>query len=255
MPVPDNFQSVQYAFTRHIRDPGHEPAPADIEDRRMAIYRRLLFNNVANFIANAFPVLRKLTPDDRWEAMLRDYFKRHQATNPLFPQMPTEFLKYLEQERQDSGDPPWLLELAHYEWVETATAIDPREIDLAGIDRDGDLLTGVPVMNPLANALAYQWPVHRLGPDFMPDEPPAQPTYLVIYRDLDDKVGFMGLNPVSARLLDLIQQQSGTGRSMLEQITVELNHPNPAAVINGGRETLTRMREREILLGTRKEQR
>jgi len=251
MPAPDNFRQLQYAFTRHIRDPDHVPAPDDVEDRRMAIYRRLLFNNVRNFLANAFPVLRKVTPDERWQAMVRDYFQHHQAKTPLFPRMPQEFLEYLEQEREDPDDPPWLRELAHYEWMETATAIDPREIDREGIDPDGDLFEGVPVLNPLTNALAYRWPVHRISPDYQPDETPQQPTYLVIYRNPDDTVGFMELNPVSARLLNLIQSRETTGREHIEQIVRELNHPKPEVVIEGGRQTLEQLRQRNILLGSR----
>lgn len=251
MPTPGNFQELQYAFTRHIRDPEHVPAPADVEDRRMAIYRRLLFNNIANFLAGSFPVLRKLTPDDRWQAMARDYFMRHQAKTPLFPRMPQEFLEYLEHERDVADDPPWLRELAHYEWMETATAIDPREIDWEGIDPDADLLGAVPALNPLTNPVAYQWPVHRISPDYLPTEPPAQPTYLVIYRDADDKMGFMELNPVSARLVELIRSQPDIGRNLLMQIAAELNHPNPEVVISSGADTLNKLHERNIILGCR----
>jgi len=82
---PENFKDIQYAFTRHIRDPENEPAPNDIEDRRMEIYRDLLYRNVESFMANSFPVLRKIIPDDKWHEMIRDYFKRHQSHTPLFP--------------------------------------------------------------------------------------------------------------------------------------------------------------------------
>ena len=112
-----NFTAVQYAFARHIRDPENAAAPADVEARRMAIYCDLFYNNVESFIANSFPVLRRITPDDRWHAMLRDYFSRHRARTPLFPKMPQEFLHYLEHERDTEGDPQFLLELAHYEWM------------------------------------------------------------------------------------------------------------------------------------------
>lgn len=251
MPMPDNFQELQYAFTRHIRDPEHEPAPVDIEDRRMAIYRRLLFKNTANFLAGSFPVLRKVIPDARWEAMARDYFMRHQARTPLFPRMPQEFLEYLEHEREVADDPPWLRELAHYEWMETATAIDPREIDWQGVDTSGDLLEGIPALNPLINPLVYQWPVHKISPDYMPSAPPEQPTYLVIYRDADDRVGFMELNPVSARLLELTLSEPDTGRNLLIRIAAELKHPDPEVVIRGGIGTLRILQERNILLGTR----
>lgn len=251
MSVPDNFQSQQYAFTRHIRDPEHEPAPADVEDRRMAIYRRLLFNNVANFMANAFPVLCKLTSDDRWQAMMRDYFNRHQSRTPLFPRMPQEFLEYLEHERDCVDDPPWMLELAHYEWMETAMAIDPRDIDWQRIDPAADPLEGIPAMNPLASPLTYQWPVHQISLSYIPTEPPDQPTYLVVYRNTDDKVRFMDMNPVTARLVELMNSQPDIGRNLLEKIAAELNHPNPEVVISGGADILHTLHERNIVLGCR----
>jgi hypothetical protein len=49
--VPE-FQQKQYAFAAHIRDPEQNPAPAGVEDRRMAIYRELFFNNLHNLIGS-----------------------------------------------------------------------------------------------------------------------------------------------------------------------------------------------------------
>lgn len=248
-----SFIDLQYAFTRHIRNPDREPAPADIEDRRMEIYRGLLYRNVEGFIANSFPVIRKILSDNDWHAMIRDYFFRHEAHTPLFPGMPREFLQYLEQEREAKNDPPFLPELAHYEWIELAIAIDTREITSEGIDTGGDLLEGIPVLSPLAWTVCYTYPVHKIGPEFQPDEPPEQPTYIVVYRDREDKVGFIELNPVSARLLEMIQQENNlTGRGMLEQIAEELEHPDPDVVIRGGAEILDSMHARDIISGTRK---
>ena len=51
------FQEKQFAFAAHIRDPKHVPAPDDIEDRRMAVYRDLFFNNLKSLLSNMFPVL------------------------------------------------------------------------------------------------------------------------------------------------------------------------------------------------------
>ena len=59
------FQKLQYAFAAHIRDPEHRAAPAGIEDRRMGIYRELFYNNIEDFLATAFPVIRALTADER----------------------------------------------------------------------------------------------------------------------------------------------------------------------------------------------
>ena len=58
------------------------------------------------------------------------------------------------------------LELAHYEWVELALSLDTREIRQDGINPDGDLLSGVPVLNELSWSLVYDYPVQRIGPDY-----------------------------------------------------------------------------------------
>jgi len=247
----ENFKDVQYAFTRHMRDPENNPAPEGIEDRRIGVYRELVYNNIEGFIANSFPVLRKITADEQWHEMLRDYVCRHQAHTPLFPRMPLEFIQYLEDERHDHPqDPGFLLELATYEWAEIAISLDTREIELDGIDIDGDLLSGVPVLNPIIMPQTYLYPVHQISPDNLPDSPPEDPTYLLVYRRKDDEVGFLELNTVSARLIECIQSNSDkTGLQLLEGIAEELEHPDPQVVIDGGHEIMCDMHSKDILLG------
>ena len=246
-----DFKEVQYAFTRHMRDPENNPAPEGLEDRRIGVYRELVYNNIESFIGNSFPVLRKITPDDQWHEMLRDYVCNHQSHTPLFPRMPLEFLQYLEHERKERPqDPSFILELATYEWAELSIALDTREIDLDGIDIEGDLLAGVPVLNPIIMPQTYLYPVHQISPDYLPDTTPEFPTYLLVYRCKDDEVGFMELNLVSARLFECIQGNSEeTGLQLLEGIAEELKHPDPQVVIEGGHEIMRDMHSKDILLG------
>jgi hypothetical protein len=242
----------QHAFAGHIRDPENNPAPAEIEDRRMAIYRDLFFNNVAGFLSSGFPVLKKLYSEEDWERMARDFFVRHRCQTPLFLEIAQEFLDYLQNERKPQPeDPPFLLELAHYEWVELAVTIDDTEIPHQGIDPAGDLLEGRPVLSPLAWPLTYAYPVHRIGPNFRP-QAPGEPVHLLVYRNPDEKVGFMELNPVTARLLQLISEQpDASGRGLMQQIAGELDHPDHQAVIQGGLLTLEELRASGVILGTR----
>ncbi|GJM04647.1 MAG: DUF2063 domain-containing protein [marine bacterium B5-7] len=250
----EGFQEIQSVFTQHMRDPNNNPAPEGVEDRRLAVYRELVYNNIQNFIGNSFPVVRKITTDEQWHEMLRDYVSRHQAHTPLFPKMPQEFLQYLEYERgEHSEDHPFLLELAHYEWLEIALSIDTREIDLSDIDHKGNLFEGIPVLNPISMALAYSWPVHEISPANLPDTPPNEKTYIIVYRKQDDEVGFIVLNPVSAKLIEYLQaDEQYTGQEILIKIAEELNHPNPEVVIRGGLEIMQGFLEKDILLGTRK---
>ncbi len=146
----------------------------------MGIYRQLFYNNVQGLTAGSFPVLLELLSDNAWHRVMRDYFARHRARTPLFSQMPQEFLRYLETERDGCfGDLPFVRELAHYEWVKLALSIDTREMDTDRVDTGGDLLAGVPVVSPVAWPLVYRYPVHRIGPAFQPRDPPAQPSYLL----------------------------------------------------------------------------
>jgi hypothetical protein len=258
---PD-FRALQYRFTAHIRDPANQPAPEGIEERRLAVYRELLYNNVRSFIDSGFPVLRavyaSLGRSEDWDRLTRDFFARHRARTPYFLAIGREFLDYLQLEHVPrADDPPFLQELAHYEWVELALSVSEAERDMAGIDARGDLASGAPVMSPLAWPLTYAWPVQRIGPAHIPTEAPASPSHLLVYRDAEDVVHFVELNAVSARLLSLLAENSGggntarSGRDLLEQIVHELGHPKPETVIQGGLALLEDLRERGAILGTR----
>lgn len=247
------FAQLQYRLAAHLRDPRRHPAPPGIEPRRLRIYAELFYNNVEGFLAGAFPVLRRITPDRRWHAMVRDFFARHESHQPLFHGIAAEFLKYLEHERGAvRGDPPFLRELAHYEWVELALSVAELELTPALADPNGDLLAGVPVRSPLAWPLRYAFPVHRLGPDCQPKRPGPQPTDLVVYRNRQDEVKFLEINAVTARLLELMQGRRRSGRALLARIARELGHPQPEAVIAQGAAILAGLRERDIVLGTRR---
>lgn len=255
MPDLPLFKQAQYEFAAHIRDPKLNPKPADVEARRMKIYNELFFNNVEDFIANTYPVLKEITEENKWQKMIRDYFSNHLSQTPLFPEMPREFLKYLETERDNPNDPPFMKELAHYEWIELAlmTSELDNDINWNNIDKDGDLLNNQPVISPLAWALTYQYPVQQISTDFLPDTVSEQPVYLLIYRDNEDEVRFMELNPVTALLIQLINEDNElTTKQMLELIAEKMNHPDPNVVIEGGIQIIQDLKNRNVILGVNK---
>ena len=254
MPEVPEFQKKQYAFAAHIRDPRNVPAPPGIEDRRMAIYRELFFNNIRNLLGNMFPVLRKILTDDDWHAMIRQFMRRHRAETPYFLQLPREFLAFL-QDGYEAGDGayPFLLELAHYEYIELALSISEEANDLEGIDPQGDLLQQVPVKSALAWVYAYEYPVHRINTGYLPTEPAEQPVFLAVYRRTDDSVGFLELNPVTARLLEAIEANDAMhpGEALLRALAEEINYADADALVQHGAAALEELRQHEILTGTR----
>lgn len=256
--MSDDFRAVQYAFAAHLRDPLAHPAPPGVEERRLAIYRDLFFNNIEGFASGFFPVLRSLYRVEDWQALVRDFFARHRCRTPYFLEIAEEFLRYLAEERAPQPcDPPWARELAHYEWLELVVDVAEEEIPASGYDPAGDLLAGVPLLTPVLVIGAYHWPVQQLTTDpasqaAMPSAPLATPVFVAVYRDRADAVRFLELSAAAARLLDLLRAgPQQTGNQLTQRMVAELPQSDPAAVVAGARDLLALLRARDIVLGSR----
>ena len=243
-----NFKSTQEAFSAYIRDPQNNPPPADTSLQRMLMYRELFFNNIEGFLSGNFPVLRKILSDTNWLDMVQDFFLKHSCKSPHFSKVPEEFLHYLNNERDCSKDFPFILELAHYEWVEMALSIAKHDPTIYNLD-SFNLLNASVTLSPLAWLLAYQYPVHKIGPSFLPDEAPDLPTFLIVYRDKDDNVNFIEITPITYRLLEIILEQNRPllVKECLNQVAKESNHPNSEIVVSGGLQILKELVEKTII--------
>ncbi|MDR0182609.1 DNA-binding domain-containing protein [Lysobacter arvi] len=254
MPTPDapaRLRAQQLALTGHLRDPQAARAPDGVEERRLAIYRDLVFNNLESLLAGNFPVLKQVLGDADWRALVRDFFRVHRAQTPLFPELGREFLRFLDaRENRTPTLPPFAGELAHYEWVELALQISDAE--LPAFEADGDLLDDVPVLSPLAWPLAYAWPVHRIGPDHRPSVAPDEPTLLLVRRGRDGEVRFSQLSPLAFRLLQRLDESpSMTGRAQLEALAAEAGHADVASFVQQGAALLEQMRATGVIPGAR----
>jgi hypothetical protein len=247
LPALPEFQRYQLAFTAHLRDPKAHPRPAGVEARRMKVYNALLFNNIEGFLLACFPVLRQVLGARKWAKLVRAFFSTHRSRTPYFRQIPDEFIQFLQNEwTPPAGYPPFLLALAHYEWIELVLSVSNRSADRA-VDTDGDLLDGVPLLNPVLANLRYDWPVQRIAPRRRIQ---AAETWLLVFRDQDDQVQFSAINAFTARLLTLLEPGTLSGRTALETIAAESRHPDPARVIQAGAALLQDLRVRGAILGT-----
>lgn len=236
------------ALAAHVRDPAHHAGPEGIEERRLRVYRELVFNNVQGLLAGTFPVLRKTLSEHEWQTLLRDFLIHHRSETPLFTRLGLEFVAFLEAHANPAR--PWLAELAHYEWAELGLQL----CDAAAPPHDpqGDLLEGVPVLSPLAWPLAYPWPVHRLGPDFQPVDVPAEPTLLLLHRQADGRVQFAQLSPLLYRLLALLEANTRhTGQQLLQALAAEAGQLDFDDFMREVHPLLARLHASGVLLGTR----
>lgn len=250
-PDPTPTRALQYAFAAHIRDPERAPRPAGVTPRRMAVYTELFFNNVESLIAANFPVIRTLYADDAWRELVRGFYREHRSHTPLFTEIAREFIRHLERRAEDgAADPPFLVELAHYEWSELALGLDEHDIADVAHDAHGDVLDGVPVVSPLARVLAYRHPVHRIGPDYRP-QAPSQPVLILLTRDRADAVHFLEIDALTALLLERLQaNRERSGLACLDALLAELGRADDPSLRASGTAVLTHLRAREALLGT-----
>lgn len=248
-----DFQALQHQFSACIRDPQQIDMPG-VEERRMKVYQELFFNNIYRFTASAFPVATSIMSTVWWRAAVRDFLINYRCTSPFFSDISAQFLTFLQEGRQPTPEQPaFLLELMHYEWVELA--LDTAEADpFAGASELTDrLLEGHPVQSPLAWSLNYRYPVHRISAQAQPQTAPAQPTWLMVYRNRENLVQFMELNALTARLLQLLAEDEAlTGRAALRQLATEMEHPDVSAFEAFGHDILIKLQGADILLGARR---
>jgi len=202
-----DFKATQAQFSAYIRNPVDNPCPDDVKPERMKVYQELFFNNVEGFLSSNFPVLHTVLSPENWQQLAQDFFQQHQCESPYFTEIPEEFMLYLQNERAaNEFDYPFMLELAHYEWVEMALSIStdclPEKRTITPLRLEDSIS-----LSSLAWPLAYQFPVHKISPDYLPLRSTEQISYIVVYRNAEDEVNFIELAPMSFQLLQGLQEQ------------------------------------------------
>jgi hypothetical protein len=216
--------TLQKAFTEHLRNPDVVPVPEGLDPRRVGIYSELIFGNLSALLSDFFPVIKSILSDDQWHQLVRDFFISHQAETPYFPQVSEEFVHYLSGRQHAAGTPDFLLELAHYEWVELYLYMHRDEPPPNPIP-EADLATAPLTLSPVVSPLAYEYPVHRIREDYQPEAPGDEPTFLLVFRNKEESIEFYELQPFAFQLLEAIEENPGLIASdwlnnMAEQATV-----------------------------------
>lgn len=244
------FEHQQRQFLSYLRQPQAANVPSGFAPERLAIYVDLLYNKFDESLTACFPLIRLLLPKDDWRTLLGDFIAEHRCGSPYYRQIPDEFVQYLQRERNRVEDWPFLAELAHFEWVELQLSIAEAEpVEIKPLT-DAQLLARVPVLAPVMQLLHYQWPVHSITPSFMPMEPPQTATYILGFRDNDDRVQFINLNLATARLVTLLGNGL-SGQQALETIGSELDGNTFKQFMQFGLDTLAELHRRGAIVNSR----
>lgn len=245
------FMTVQQSFIDYIRDPS-KPVPPGTEVGRMQIYRELFFNNIKGFISNAFPVLCSLYEEEDWDTLVQTFFANHDCQTPIFIEIAQEFVTFLQSEYcLTDGDDHFMLELAHYEWLELLVATEQanplhRQLSYNEIDSTKLCLSAV------AKVAQYRFEVQRISTEYRPKVASEQANFFCIYRDAQDEVCFLQLNPLTAQVLAYIEQNEAVTFDTLSHWLIDtFSHMEATLLISGSRQLLSEMIAKGIVLGYR----
>jgi len=252
-----SFQQYQQEFTAYLRDPVNRQRPKNVAPKRMNVYKELIFNNLFESVSACFPVAQKVIGKRAWLKLVRRFFCDHSSNTPIFRQIPEEFLSYLTSINcsDEPNLPPYLESLCHYEWVEllVTTMVNPTDGLLSHhrtINLTGDLLENQPAFTPTMQLLNYEYAVQKISPRYKPTD--KVNTQLLVYRNADDAVNFIELNPITYRLIKLLQEKGTTSKCALNMIANELDLLQAGSVILFGLDILEALRNQGVILGVYK---
>ena len=250
-PKLSTFQDAQQKLTAHLRDPKTNPAPQGVEDRRIGIYRRLVFGNLSRLLGASLPLTREQLGSKHFGLLVRDFLREHRAATPYFPRLAVELRLWHQNAKTNRPhDPPWLGDLIHYETekrlLKRMTA-PPAE---RAVDPRGDVLDGIPAPSPLVRLLTLRHPVHKSKHGKMEYKAPEMPVFLLLRRDRAGRVLTQELGVLTAGLLALVLDDGRkTGSALLEAMLQQAPPESRPALLEQGRQQLRRFRRSGVLLG------
>ena len=244
--LTNDFRQYQFALARHLRDPLGVPAPEGLNAPAVLACTHEMTNNLNELLMPAFTNTRAVLGEDLWQHTLRLFL--HDAPNhaPWATAVQETYVKFLGHNTLVQHLPPWLEDLAHFEWLQSAMAA--ARVNWSAHDPQGDLLQAVVVLNPTHVEVVYDWPVHRINLTHKPFE--MQPTYLAVFRDLRDKVRVLESTRFRRDLIDLLRKGQ-TGAQALTAMAEWLGHPDVPVFIQEGLSVLKQLQREGVVLGTR----
>ncbi|KTD48166.1 hypothetical protein Lqui_2082 [Legionella quinlivanii] len=220
--MSNSIKILQTTFTSSLRQ-----SEQLADTSRINLYHNLVFSSFNDLIKPCFPVLKSILSVSLWEELIRDFIQKHPVSTPLFYQIPGEFVRFLQESANLSRHPPFLADLAHYEWMELVIELAVEEqIPVIKVPP----LRSVFRFSSTAAMRHYHYPVEQISQNYLPQQP--EDSFLIIWRDANDKVEFMKISAFVYHLLNHMTESKTSASSTLD---LE-NHPQ--------REELTPLCER-----------
>lgn len=149
--------------------------------KRLRVYRGLVKGSILDPLPDCFPILRALLePRDLWEPLLDAFFASRSVQSLYYRDVNPTFLAWLVETGPHHDRWPFLLQLAHYEYMELEILRWPEDAPLDARPERAEPTSRLVASGALRN-LAYGYRVHEADED--DPEPEEGPAHLCCYRD------------------------------------------------------------------------
>jgi hypothetical protein len=164
--------SIQETFAAALADGSRAPRAAKLfrgapekAMERLAVYRGNVVSNAGKALANAYPIAVKIVGDEFFEALSREYLRRHPSTSGDLNVFGERFADFLEA-FPHTQDLPYFPDVARMEWLvhRAHYARDAERLDVRRLASIRESAWGRlrPVLAPACALFESRWPLARI---------------------------------------------------------------------------------------------
>ena len=221
-------------------------AMADVDPRRLLLYRKLVRRGVADSIRRQIPrASARLGP--AWDATLDRFFNEELPRSHYLRDIAFELVAFAAPIwAADPSLPSYITDLARHELIAFEVGCEPRSAEPTDVPLDLDR----PVrFDPSARLRRYEHAIHRLSAELdARDLPPREPTALLAYRDAEHEPRYLELTPLAAAVIERLLQTHAL-KAAITSACAELSVPMDDHVLASIASLLADLAERGVLLG------
>jgi hypothetical protein len=236
----------------------HGVAPEDVAalvgaaPRRLALYRRLVRNNVTGVIDTMLALTRarleRHVPGEL-DRTVSAFLDEQGPRTPHLRDVPAELLAFAAPRwRADGRLPRWTVDHAELELSDFTIGVAPRPLPpppLADVAIDRPLVFAEP-----KRLLHLGWAVNRMPREDLEAVPEERELSILVYRDGEHRSRFLELTPLAGEILDRLIAGAALGEAMIGACEAK-GHALDDAVLAGAARLLADLGERGVLLGAR----
>ncbi|MDO1510765.1 MULTISPECIES: putative DNA-binding domain-containing protein [unclassified Neisseria] len=200
-----DFQSV---LADHVRDPSL-PAPEGIAFERLAVYTRLVRNNLRSFLDLCFSDSSEFADADLWQELQNRFLIEARPESPFFNDIPAQFLDYARTREGAQRLPDNVLEMMDFETalLHAETTVQP----VSDGKWDGSTLLS---WAPAARISHYSCNFVDSHLESIEEEP----SIVLTWRNLDNEVYYRSVEDADLFLLEHFSKQSDTFVNVLSNL-------------------------------------